>query len=351
MIRIWAGWAVSAERFAISVGELNDEAPRSVILLYNAAAERIWGFADLPRTIKSITDLHDAEQNRPIFVPMSNEGDVYFLRPGIPWERIPGAGVWSDDAEGWGPMLHIAACDGRLHGCGYGAQVYERRGEGDWPRLCDRDRPGVADSAFFGLTCRPGGGVVAVCGQKRAKYRTPSPEEQARIDRARAAGDEAGARALDAQARTIEVPVSSCLYLRDGAAWREAETGFDGALNACLALADGTVLAVGDHGAIVRATGPDAVEDLSQPGLNDNLYTIAVWKDELTVLGQTGIHAFGMDMAYRRTIALPEDLTQPNCHQALGSDLIYFDYAGVALYRGEAWQRIPIPDDMWARAG
>lgn len=351
MIRIWAGWAVSAERFAISVGELRDENPRSVILMYNAKAERTWGFADLPRTVKSIATVHDAEQDRPIFVPMSNEGDVYFLKAGIPWERIPGAGVWSDDAEGWGSMSHIAACDGQLYACGYGSQVYERLAEGDWRRLCDRDQPGVADSAFFGLTCQPGQGVVAVCGQKRLKYRTPSAEEQARIDQAKASGDKAGAKALKERFRTVEVPASTCLYFRDGAAWREAETGFDGGLNACLALSDGTVLAVGDHGAIVRAQGPEIVEDLSQAGLNDDLYTIGIWNKEMTILGESGIHVFGPDLTYRRTIALPDGLILPNRHQALGEDLFYIDYGGLALYRNDAWQRIPIPDDMWALAG
>jgi hypothetical protein len=350
MIRIWAGYATSAERFVISVGELNDDDPRSVILSYNARHEMAWGYADLPRTIKSVTALPDGDRGRPIFFALSNEGDVYSLTGDIPDERIEGAGVWSDDAEGWGSTVHIAECDGRLYACGYGSQVYERVAMGDWSRICDRDRPGVADSAFYGLACRAGRGPVAVCGQKRVKYRTPSAEEQARIDRARASGDEAGAQTLEAQARSVIVPKSSCLYLREGPDWREADTGFDGGLNACLALSDGMVVAVGDHGAIVRAAGPGTVEDHSQPALNDNFYSVAVWGKDLSVLGDGGIHVFSMDLAYRRTIALPEGLTLTNRHQALGDDLFYIDYGGIALYRGETWHRIPIPDDMWALA-
>lgn len=350
MIRIWAGWAVSAERFAVSVGPLRDEDPLSVILLFNAGAEVRWGFADLPRTIKSITSMHDAGQGRPIFLPLSNEGDVYLLKDDVPVEKIEGAGVWNDDAEGWGSMGFITNCEGRLYACGYGSQVYERVAEQDWRRLCDRDQPGVADSAFFGLACSPGKGAVAVCGQKRLKYRTPTADEQARIDQAKASGDKAGAKALKERFRTVEVPASTCLYFREGAGWREAETGFDGGLNACLALPDGTVVAVGDHGVILRAAGAAMVEDLSQTGLSDDLYTIGVWNKELTVLGESGIHVFGLDLTYRRTIALPDGLILPNRHQVLGEDLFYIDYQGLALYRGGAWQSIPIPDDMWALA-
>jgi hypothetical protein len=351
MIRIWAGHAISAERFVVSAGELNDEQPRSVTLSYNARHEMTWGYAELQRTIKSITALPDGGKGKPLFLALSNEGEVFHLTGSIPIEKIGGAGVWSDDAEGWGSTVHIALCDGRLYVCGYGSQVYERIAEGDWRRICDRDRPNVADSAFFGLTCRPGQGLIAVCGQKRVKYRTPSAEDQARIDRARAAGDEAGAKALEAQARTIEVPKSSCLYFRDGAGWREAETGFDGGLNACQVLGDGAVLAVGDHGVMIRAEGPDGVEDLSQPGLTENLYTIGLWNSEVTVLGQGGIHVFGPDLSFRRTIALPDGLSLPNRHQVVGEDLFYIDYGGLALYRNEAWQRIVIPDDMWTFAG
>lgn len=350
MRRIWAGCAVSADRFAISVGELRDEDPQSIILMYNARAERTWGFADLPRTIKSITTIDAPEQGRPIFVPMSNEGDVYFLKGAIPVEKIPGAGVLSGDAKGWGAMSHIANCNGRLFASGYGSQLYERHGDEDWRRLLDRDQPGIADSVLYWLACGPVRGPVAVCGRKRIQYREPDEREAAEIARRRAAGDEAGARAADASARTISVPRSSCLYLRDDTAWREVETGFDGKLNACLALPDDRVVAVGDHGIIVVAGGGGPAQDRSEAGLNDNLHSVGLWRREICVLGDTGVHIFGTDLDFRRTLPLPPGLALPNLLQVVGDDLFYIDYAGIAFWRGEAWERVVIPADMWTMA-
>lgn len=349
MIRIWAGYAVSPDRFAISIGELRDEDPQSVILMYNARHERTWGYADLPRTIKSITAIDDPAEGRPIFVPMSNEGDVYFLTGEIPVEKIPGAGVLSDDAEGLGSMSYITQDNGRLFASGYGSQVYERRQPDDWLSLCDKTVFGMDDCAFFGLACRAGRGPVAVCGQKRLKYNEPNAEQQARIDKLAAAGDKKGARALRDKVRTVRIAPAACLYLRTSV-WQEVETNFGGGLNACVALPGGQILAVGDRGAILRATDPATGEDLSSPGLGEDFYSVAPWNREVAILGEKGIHVFSPDMVYDRSIALPPDLKQPNRMQVLGDDIILFDYAGVALFHDGTWRRIPIPDDMWRLA-
>lgn len=346
MIRIWAGYAVSAERFAISIGELRDEDPQSVILMYNARHEITWGYADLPRTIKSITAITDPTTGKPVFVPMSNEGDVYFLTGDIPVEKIEGAGVLSDDAEGYGAMSYITQDEGHLFACGYGSQVYDRRHPDDWLRICDNTLPHIDDSAFFGLACRPGRGPVAVCGQKRIKHNEPNAEQQAQIDQKIAAGDKKAAKALRAKFRTIRVAPTTSLYLRT-ASWQEVETGFSGGLNACVALPTGEILAVGDHGTIVRTTDGGQAEDMSSPGLNENLYSVAAWHQEVAILGELGIHVFDADLAFNRTIPFPNGLSLPNRMQVLGEDIILFDYAGIALFRAGGWQRIPIPEDMW----
>ena len=349
MIKIWAGHAVSRRQFAISIGELRDEDPQSIVLMYNERHEILWGFAELPRTIKSITSIIDPGDGKPVFVPMSNEGDVYFLIGDIPVEKIEGAGVLSDDAEGYGAMSRIAEDHGRLYACGYGSQLYERRREDDWLRLCDLDVQGVEDCAFFGMAIRPGDGPLALCGQKRVQYNDPTPEQHEQIDRARARGDADGADALEERFRTIRVPPSTALYLRNGG-WAEAPTDAPGGLNDCIVMPGGEVVAVGDHGFIVRATDPTATEDLSSVGLTDDLYTVALWQGEVAVLGSAGIHVFDTALAYRRSIELPTDLRTPNRMDVVGRDIILFDYSGVAVLKGDRWERIPIPDDMWALA-
>ncbi|MBX4999255.1 hypothetical protein [Rhizobium lentis] len=346
MIRIWAGHAVSPQQFAFSIGELRDEDPQSIVLTYNEGNEMLWGFAELPRTIKSITSIIDSSDGKPVFVPMSNEGDVYFLIDDIPVEKIAGAGVLSDDSVGYGALSRIADDHGKLYACGYGSQLYERRQEDDWRRLCDFDLPGVEDCAFFGMAIKPGSGPVALCGQKRVQYNDPTAAQQAEIDRARAQGDAEGAEALLERFRTIRVPPSTALYLRtDG--WTEAVTDARGGLNDCIVMSAGQVAAVGDHGFIVRATGPSVTEDLSSIGLTEDLYTIRLWRGDVAILGAGGIHVFDKAFAYRRTIGLPPELNTPNKMDVVEGDIVLFDYSGVAILKDDQWKRIPIPDDMW----
>ncbi|MBA9034726.1 hypothetical protein ACU8MP_35070 (plasmid) [Rhizobium leguminosarum] len=349
MIRIWAGHAVSRQQFAISIGELRDEDPQSIILMYNKDHEMLWGFAELPRTIKSITSITDPIDGKPVFVPMSNEGDVYFLIGDIPVEKIAGAGVLSDDSDGYGALSRIANDNGKLYACGYGSQLYERRREDDWRRLCDLDQPEVEDCAFFGMAIRQGYGPVALCGQKRVQYNNPTAEQKVQIDRARARGDAEGADALLERFRTVRVPPSTALYLRTSV-WSEVVTDARGGLNDCIVMPGGEVVAVGDHGFIVRATGPSAAEDLSSIGLSDDLYTICLWHANVAILGAGGIHVFDKAFAYQRTIQLPPELSTPNRMDVVGGDIVLFDYSGVAVHENDKWKRIPIPDDLWGLA-
>jgi hypothetical protein len=182
-----------------------------------------------------------------------------------------------------------------------------------------------------------------------AQYNDLTPRQRAQIDRARASGDAEGADALQERFRTIRVPASTALYLRDGG-WTEAPTDARGGLNDCILMPGGDVVAVGDHGFIVRASGLSAIEDLSSIGLTDDLSTITPWQGGVAILGAAGIHVFDAALAYRRSIEPPADLRTPNRMDVVGRDIILFDYAGVAVLKGDRWERVPIPDDMWALA-
>ena len=66
-------------------------------------------------------------------VALSEEGNFIFIGGGeLNEEKIPGAGVYSEDAKGWGYLADLQQIGDRLYACGYKGQVYKRFGPNDW---------------------------------------------------------------------------------------------------------------------------------------------------------------------------------------------------------------------------
>ena len=63
---------------------------------------------------------------------LSEDGDVLMRHGAALVEKIPGAGVHSDDSKGWGYLADLRQIGEHLYACGYKGQVYKRRGANDW---------------------------------------------------------------------------------------------------------------------------------------------------------------------------------------------------------------------------
>jgi hypothetical protein len=84
-----------------------------------------WFYDDLDFAVTSITRMEfDGRTN---FGVLSAEGDTLLLRP-PPFvrEKIPGAGIHSQDSKLWGRMTHVRQIGGTLFACGDGGQIYRR---------------------------------------------------------------------------------------------------------------------------------------------------------------------------------------------------------------------------------
>lgn len=69
-------------------------------------------------------------------VALSEDGDVIFTGGGeFIEEKVPGAGVFSDDSKGWGYLADIQQIGEHLYACGYKGQVYKRFSPGDWRHM------------------------------------------------------------------------------------------------------------------------------------------------------------------------------------------------------------------------
>ncbi|WP_157671062.1 hypothetical protein [Chitinibacter sp. GC72] len=78
----------------------------------------------------------ESEQN---LVALSNEGEVEFISHSNPplFEKIPGAGVYSDDAKGWGYMRTLRQIGDHLYAVGSAGQVYKRLAANHWVHMDD----------------------------------------------------------------------------------------------------------------------------------------------------------------------------------------------------------------------
>ena len=211
MKRIWAAAAASPHSFAISLGALSTENPRSFVVVFDDKdGSPNWTGAELPRSIMSLTPARRGE----VYMALSDEGDVYCMEGEVPVEKIPGAGVYSSDAIGLGTTQYITELDRRLHVCGSGAQVYLRRGPDDWQRLADKNQPGQADNSFESLVRLPGTeDGLAVCGFTRTTYRQATDEELSEIANVKQTGSKREYREVLRRYTGKNKPAQGCLYL------------------------------------------------------------------------------------------------------------------------------------------
>lgn len=348
---IWASHAVSEKRVAISVGELRHEDPFSSLLLYDEDFDGNWGFVDIPRTIKSITSLYSKESKKEIFIAMSNEGDVYYIEGDVPFEKIPGAGVFSDDAEGFGSMNFITNIENTLVACGNGSQVYRREGHQSWLRLCDSNNRDTGENSFVGLSYLSNIDRLVVCGHSANKFRDVSPDEHAEIQRIKESGDKKKYKLLLRKYRKLEKRAAGCIYFLNGKSWITTELPNSQYLNGLERLDSENIIVVGSGGTLLKGQERDGLEDVSDSGLLEKFRAARVYGTNIYVLGSTGVYIFNFGFVLEESIPLPDGLSDPISIDIVDDTIWYFDHAGIARHCGSSWERIEIPQELWLRDG
>lgn len=104
------------------------------VVRYDSDYDPQWGRNDQDWRAVSLTYFGpEKEREFDDVVVLSEEGNVRYIGDHDPLlEKIPGAGVYSKDAKGWGYLADIQQIGEHLYACGYKGQVYKRLGAGDW---------------------------------------------------------------------------------------------------------------------------------------------------------------------------------------------------------------------------
>lgn len=99
-------------------------------------SEAAWTFKDVDECVRSVTALIPDEGEEWWLCALSENGQVYLNGNGrFSDEKIPGAGVFSEDSGGWGYVADLQQIGDHLYVCGYKGQVYKRVAPNQWLHL------------------------------------------------------------------------------------------------------------------------------------------------------------------------------------------------------------------------
>lgn len=129
--------AAVGRRFVICLSGAMDafepNEPYSRMYFLNQNAPNLWTFSEHDFLVPSVCVWQAPGETRRIFVALSENGQVAFLAPNQPTEKIREAGL----NPGLGYLNDIQQIGGKLYACGFSGQVYRRDGADNWVHMDD----------------------------------------------------------------------------------------------------------------------------------------------------------------------------------------------------------------------
>lgn len=349
-----AACVIGPDRFCIAVHAMQADDPFTILLQYNGAFSQPWTRIDVKRNIAAIAAWARDGSDQP-FVALSDEGDVYLLTDPVVVEKIPGAGIYSADADGSGALGGLAVLDGSLHACGARGQLYRRTGADAWTRV-SIDAAAIARQGRLDRLAEGATGAAYAIGTLIPEFWEPPAELEAAQLQAAQAGDLARFEALSIEAENwareqgLGGVTSGFLLAGSDGAWRRVETGSEEELRDILVEPSGEVWAVGTNGVILNGdpvTG--TLTDRSRPGDRGRDFVgITRFEGRMVLCSDSALHWFdGQILTPMRPmpgLGIDWGTPVPLTMRAVGHGLVYFDRAhGVHRFDGSSWQEIEIP--------
>jgi hypothetical protein len=243
---------------------------------------------------------------------LSDEGDVEFnTESGPVVEKIPGAGVFSEGATGWGYMSHLRQIGEHLYACGDGGQVYRRHGPDDWRHVDTGllQTPPITDR--LQLNCING-----------------LTEDDIYL-----AGDFPGPAGLEGR-----------LFHFDGAAWHQLAIPPVGYLNAIHIESAERVWICGENGPLLLGNARDGFRNLSRIEDNQLFYSLTLFGGLLYLASNLGLFSYDPthpDAGIREVVTgLTPELQDAHIVDACDGVLWSIGFKDIARFDGTRWERI-----------
>jgi len=295
---------------------------------------------------------------------MSDEGDIYYDEPDeLRSDKIPGAGLYSDDAQGLGAMNEIINLDGVLFAVGLGQQLY-KFDNSKWEKIENdifKAKGDVEGFDFYGIN-----GTSPETFYVTAKEDMKSGEAPEELE------DELWQASIDDDfenfqrlSREIEKynsrPAKGRTFHCDGSNWSEVDVEdqfpeavfVDSSNQVWLGGAGNcTLMKVDEDGEI----DPTEIDDEER----GSIYSITEFQNRLILANDYGLYAYNEDYdslddeVVRIKPKLVKKLGKkpsPLKVQTIDDVMFYFDYnLGIYIWDGDKnWTNIPIPDVLLER--
>lgn len=362
-LQLSAATAVAPDRFCFAQFDGDEEAPFGIVLSYDRRFPQPWTRTDMPRRIVGIEAVSEDEHGT-VYVALSDEGDVYTIDgAGVSTEKISGAGLYSDDAVGYGQLRGLTRQGDTLWAFGLGGQVY-RRADG-WRRMAVDSAevdPTTINAAKFDLS-----GAGWFCGSVAppllAKDYKPDLDLERQLDEARAANDLDRYMDLMDQLELLMRgggdigPSFLLMHYKSGRFGRPIVDGAAaGILNAVHIESPNRIWLVGTEGAILSGNADSGFQPVTYAErTTENLIDMTSFRDRFVIASDYGLFDFDGHILTRIKPQLPSpeinrNVPTPFSVQGVDGALMYFDYKhGVCRWDGETWDWIDIPQELLVR--
>jgi hypothetical protein len=360
-LRLRAGWAASGNRFCIALHEMESDDPFSIVLEYDGSFPQPWTRVEMRRNISSVIAAAVDSAADEIYVAVSDEGDVYFLESvGLKSEKIPDAGLYSDDAQGLGAINGLALINNSLHAFGLGGQLYSRDLQGKWHRLSMPDEKVTNRGTFRAVEGDLKGSAYALGHLEAERWTDPEEIEEAML-KAAEIGDMQRYTELRHEAERwadeqgIVRTTSGFLIHGSGNHWERLDIGSEENLVGVFAETADRIWIVGTGGMILLGTAEAGFKDISFHGDRDkNLLSITKFRERMVIASDYALHWFDghilTPLKPRLNALVNKGVPTPLRVQAVDDVLFYFDYKhGVHRFDGENWEEIIIPSELLER--
>jgi len=267
-----------------------------------------WGIAT------ALYDVDDDPANGAV-VNMSREGHVQLMFSDyMTEEKIAGAGVFTEDARGWGYMSDLKQFGACLYACGDGGQVYKRIAEGQWEHM---DKGLLQEPGAEGITLLYGlGGAL-----EDDIYVVGSVCES---------GDDQGV-----------------IFHYDGTGWNKIITLETSCLTRVYTESADRLWVCGQDGVLLMGNVRDGFQNVCEGGGGQHFLDLTLFKKAVYLVSTAGLYKYELDAPDQGIIpvatGLKPALSGLHSIDSYKNILLVVGEKDVATFNGKKWQRIHHP--------
>jgi hypothetical protein len=271
-------------------------APETKVAYFVETRPNCWSESESHANIVSVTRYKYPERDRQILVALTAEGHVGFFgkEEGF-YEKIPGAGLYADDAEGRGYMGAIRQIGDRLYACGRG-QLYLREAPARWERV-----EAVVKDVVYEDVNGPNEKSIYLVGQTGVAHWNGTDRFE-----------------------ELATPSSSWLqriYVQD----------------------EKTIWICGARGTLLLGNHVDGFRDVAPGSSSERLLSVARFEERLYLASHTGLHVLDGEHIRKVSTSLVPDLVDGHIVDVIDGVLWSVGYRDIARFDGRRWERVDLP--------